>query len=218
MNKPLIAVTTYNKIEMTKESAEWFQDLGHDLLYIDDCSTDGTQEYLNQIRVLGFMKDKRMGLTHSWNFAYKYWKNSKVHSHLILCNNDVLIPKGAVENLMSEHYPLTVPLCNTRGAGYACKGQKAGDYSVSHLQKLQDKSFRDFDKLEVCWTGFCMCFSRGIVSFEREDGNLFDPRNINVGNDDDLASRVTAHLALGSFVYHYKGVSFDGKIAGRNEI
>lgn len=220
---PLIAVTTYNQVEMTRKCMKYLLDLGFDIIVIDDNSTDGTKEYLNQIKIEHYRKSERMGLTDSWNQAYKYWKKTKEYSHLILMNNDVLVPKGCIENLMSDHV-LTVPMCNRKGAGYACRAQ-GFPLIEEYLQSTQD-AYKDSQKIynrnyfieAKCWTGFMMCMSRGIIEHERDDGNLFDPKNINVGNDDDLAKRVQAHIALGSFVYHYKGVSFFGRIAGRNQL
>jgi GT2 family glycosyltransferase len=155
---------------------------------------------------------------------------SKEYSHLVLCNNDVLIPRGAIEGLMSDH-PLTVPMCNESGAGYACKEQDVkrwttitsfyeGIDAVEFVQKtLKIAQRHEFEFKPIkCWTGFCMCMSRAIIAEELPDGNLFDPKNINVGNDDDLARRVQAYIALGSFVYHFKGVSFNGKIADRDNL
>ena len=220
--KPLIAVTTYNKIGMTKKTAEWFMALNYDLLYVDDCSIDGTQQYLADIKVNAILKDERRGLTDSWNAAYKYWKGTD-HTHLIICNNDILVPRGAVENMLNS-YALTVPTTTRFGAGYACKEQGLYDIGEHQTQKLQDTISKCNQKFNLpfgvakCWTGFCMCFSQRIIKKELKDGNLFDPSNINVGNDDDLARRVKARLALGAFVYHFKGVSFDGKIGGREKI
>jgi len=87
---------------------------------------------------------------------------------------------------------------------------------VQHNVQYAD-DWGDFNPIK-CWTGFCMCLSRGIIEYELPDGNLFNPANINTGNDDDLAKRVDAMIALGSFVYHHKGVSFNGKIGGRNDL
>lgn len=231
MNKVLIAVTTYNQLEMTKKCLSYLEKLGHDILVIDDCSTDGTPSKLfNRYGVKAFdlyPKDERKGLTDSWNIAYDIFKDSDF-THLILMNNDVLIPKGAIENMLSD-YPLVVPRTNPKGAGYACKGQaiegsvlnyEADAENPDNMQKIQD--FMGFTGIYFnkasCWTGFCMCFSRKIIEYEREDGNLFDHSRINVGNDDDLASRVPCQIALGSFVYHFKGKSFNNQITGRNDL
>ena len=224
---PLLVFTTYNQLDMTRKCMEYAQDLGYDILMIDDCSTDGTQEYISQIRVEALLKNKRRGLTDSWNRAYAYFKASS-YSHIVICNKDVLIPKGAIEGMLSD-YPLVVPMCNESGAGYACKEQSIerhdawlmnpeDEFNIPHIQQLlklpMDKGFKPVE----CWTGFCMCMSRRIIEDERDDGNLFYPGNINVGNDDDLARRVEAYIALGSFVYHHKGVSFNGQIADRDNL
>jgi len=221
MNNPLLVFTTFNQIDMTRKCLEYAMELDYDILVIDDYSSDGTQQYLSDLKVEAILKSERKGLTDSWNRAYQFFKATD-YSHMILCNNDVLIPKGAVENMLSD-YLLVVPLCNKRGAGYACKEQ-GFDIKESELQFLQDQykntrdSYPDYFIAAKCWTGFCMCLSRGIIEDELPDGNLFNPKNINTGNDDDLAKRVQAYIALGSFVYHHKGVSFNGKIGGRNDL
>ena len=214
-DKVLIVVTTYNKVGMTRKCMEYLQEFDHDIMVIDDHSTDGTPYYLTQIKVECMVKNERRGLTDSWNWAYKYFKVSN-YSHAILMNNDVLVPKGTIEGMLS-YYPLVVPSCNYDGAGYACKYQGIDNLTEQNLQLIQDNNPKKFSGVKE-WTGFCMCFSRGIFEYELPDGNLFKPENINVGNDDDLARRVKAYVALGSFVYHFKGVSFDGKITGRNKI
>lgn len=226
---PLLAFTTFNQLDMTRKCLEYAQDLGYPILVIDDCSTDGTQEYLSQIRVDAIFKAERKGLTDSWNRAYQFWKGTD-HSHLVLCNNDVLIPAGAIEGMLWGHQ-LVVPMCNYNGAGYACKEQGIGNWTAgawhemkeNNTQGIQDilnKTTRAaFDFVHAdCWTGFCMCMSRAIIEHELPDGNLFNPANINVGNDDDLAKRVQAYIALGSFVYHFKGVSFNKQIGGRDDL
>lgn len=237
-DKVLLAFTTFNQLEVTKQCMEYACDLGFDILVIDDCSTDGTQEYLSQIKVNAILKDERKGLTDSWNRAYAYWKGSD-YSHLVLSNNDVLIPVGAIENMLSD-YPLVVPMCNESGAGYACKDQaypyEAIVYSGDDTETGEEERYiiedpkntelvqgglwdrkEDF-KLIKCWTGFCMCFSRAIIEHELHDGNLFNPKFLNVGNDDDLARRLKARLALGSYVFHLKGMSFNKQITGRNDL
>jgi hypothetical protein len=138
-------------------------------------------------------------------------------------NNDVMVPKGAIEGLLSDDHVLTVPMTSHSGSGYACKEQSINKWYNSlsgyGMQIIQDnlKLRHPFVKAK-CWTGFMMCMSRDIANAQREDGNLFDPKNINTGNDDDLAKRVQAYISLNSYVEHLKGVSFGGKIAGRNQI
>jgi glycosyltransferase involved in cell wall biosynthesis len=221
---PLICVTCFNQLDVTKRCIESIR--GFDILVIDDCSTDGTMEYLTATTdgITLIPKPRRAGLTESWNIAYKYFK-STTFTHLIVTNNDVMFPDGAIEGMLSDH-ALTVPMTNHSGAGYVTRYQSidfhidAGSYdpgTVKHLQAVQNLTKRGFMPIRG-WTGFCMCFSREIIKYEREDGNLVDPELINVGNDDYLIKTVPAMLALGSFVHHAKGSSFKGKIAGRDDL
>ena len=55
--------------------------------------------------------------------------------------------------------------------------------------------------------------SRGIISAAHSEENLFDPKNTNVHQEGDLQSRMKQRPAvcLGSFIYHFKGVSFPVK-------
>ena len=218
--KVLIALTTYNHVEITRKCMEYAMDLPHDIIVVDDCSTDGTLQYLAELKVSVITKKKRLGLTDSWNRAYKHFKGSD-YTHLILSNNDVLFPVGAIEAMVSDRL-LTTPMCNYSGAGYVNKGQAIDFYhdlrwidpiQAANVQRVQDdiKGEPEFRRI-AGWTGFCMCMSRGIIDKEYPGGNLFNPTNINVGNDDDINQRVGCYIATRSFVYHYKGVSFDGKM------
>jgi len=221
-NNPLLCFTSFNKLDITKRCLSYKQDC--DTVIIDDHSTDGTQKWLRDNGYVVWPKVKRMGLTDSWNRAYRFFKESD-HSHLIISNNDVIIPKYALYGMMSDHV-LTVPMTNHTGAGYVHKDQSVdfhldtGAYdpgTIAHAQKIQNITKRGFKEIRH-WTGFCMCFSRKIIEYEREDGNLIDPTLINVGNDDYLAKKVPAMLALGSFVYHLKGKSFNNVIANRDDL
>lgn len=227
-HRPLLAFTTYNKVGMTMKCMEYASELGYDILVVDDCSVDGTQEYLSQIKVNAILKSERRGLTDSWNRAYKYFIGSD-YTHLILCNNDVLIPRGAIEGMLSDYW-LVVPMCNRDGSGYVCDKQFIGKYyqvavfktdsdkSTDMMQQwLTDSGPRGLKPIS-CWTGFCMCLHRDIAFHARPDGNLFDPTNINVGNDDYLGKKVPAFVSLDSYVYHYKGHSFNGQISNRDDL
>ena len=226
MGKTLIAFTTFNHVEQTRECIEYLQAAYRhecpDILIVDDCSTDGTVDYIQPFNHI--TKDKRQGLTDSWNRAYKHFKNCHGYEYLLLCNNDILIPYGAIEGMQSK-YTLTIPMTNKKGAGYARQDQYitnwlTRDMNVNHpvfTQRVQNTLNKDFVDIKG-WVGFCMCFSREIIKYERPDGNLFDPKNINTGNDDDIARRVKTMLALGSFVWHHKGVSFGGATTDRNNL
>lgn len=123
--KTLLAVTTYNQLSYTKKFLNAFKDVkipGLDLLFVDDVSTDGTQQFLQQKgrKMLG--RSKPRGLTYSWNLAYCKFKKEN-YDVLILANNDVLISQDALEKLIkaTKNRMLVCPLTTKHGAGHNWK-------------------------------------------------------------------------------------------------
>ena len=63
------------------------------------------------------------------------------------------------------------------------------------------------------FNGFFFAMSRDINTCAYNDKNLFNPKKINVQQESDLQGRLHQKPAvcLGSFIYHFKGVSFPVK-------
>jgi hypothetical protein len=61
--------------------------------------------------------------------------------------------------------------------------------------------------------GFLMAFTRDILTNELDDGNLFSPNNINIGNEIELNARFKGKKAicLDAFIYHHKGITLNQK-------
>lgn len=78
-DQPLVTVyiPTYNRLELLKRAVKSVQDQTYqnlEIIIVDDCSTDGTQEYLTQLaaedqRVRYFFKEKNSGACVSRNIA-----------------------------------------------------------------------------------------------------------------------------------------------------
>jgi len=230
--KILLAVTTYNQLNYTKKFLESFRNVnlpGLDLLFVDDVSKDGTQQFLKQkgCKMLGRRKPR--GLTYSWNLAYAKFKKEN-YDILILANNDVLLSQDALEKLIkaTENRMLVCPLTTKHGAGHNWKNQAIRCHHPT-LMKMANKApnFKKVQqnlKYEVKemnkFNGFFFAMSRKIISAEWNEGNLFNPKNVNVHQEGDLQKRMKEKpcLCLGSFVYHFKGVSFPkkGRIDGKD--
>lgn len=79
MNNPLVTVyiPTYNRIELLKRAIQSVRNQTYtnlEIIIVDDCSTDGTQEYLKQVsqedkRIRYFLKEKNSGACVSRNIA-----------------------------------------------------------------------------------------------------------------------------------------------------
>lgn len=78
-NQPLVTVyiPTFNRVELLKRAVKSVQDQTYknlEIIIVDDCSTDGTHEYLEQVskedkRVRFFLKEKNSGACVSRNIA-----------------------------------------------------------------------------------------------------------------------------------------------------
>ena len=153
MSKILLVITTYNQSEYTKlcfDSLKLLDD-NFDVLVVDDYSSDDTVEICNQYGYEVYTKDEPKGLTHSWNVGYERFKN-KNYDYFIVANNDILIPKGAISELVNSFkmwpYSLIVPLSTTNGAGHNAQFQSVENYyqgispdcnEPNNYQIIQDK-------------------------------------------------------------------------------
>ena len=76
--KTLLAITTYNQLEYTKQcigSIKKLDEVPFDIIIIDDCSSDGTVQWCKDNEIQIADKHKPMGAVHSWNVAYKFFKH-----------------------------------------------------------------------------------------------------------------------------------------------
>lgn len=225
-NKTLLVFTTANQIKYTTkcyESFAYHKPDYIDILVVDDASNDGTQEYVRQQNIRIIDKEKPLGLTDSWNQAYGVFKREN-YKNLILSNNDLLIPPGAVESVIDglNEYAVVGALSSKKGVHH--QPLQAVDHYFDiqdynpddpnlylkiseHIRSLpKPKNYEELSHLN----GFFFGFTRDVIKYEIEGELLFDPQYINVRNEDYLCNTVKEKKAvsLNSFIYHFKGVSF----------
>ncbi len=217
----LIAITTFNQARYTDRC---FQSLKHTrakIICIDDASTDHTRKVCEKFNIEFLGRDKPLGLTYSWNLAYRYFLESQ-YDYLIISNNDVLIPEGSLEQLIKtlKEHPYVGVMTRRNEPGpwsdlfgvetyYPIECEKVDE--PKNYQAVQDFiSKAPLSPLPVkIISGFCFGVSREIQKYEYSPGALFNPGNINVGQEKDLAGRVPDKvLCRQAFVYHYKAKSF----------
>lgn len=224
MKKLLFIITTYNELQYTKplveqlknlklNSPELEENIEIDILVIDDYSIDETIKWCEQNDVSIIKKTKGMGLTHSWNMGYRYFSNSEEYDYCIISNNDVLVPKGAIKEMVEvfEKWPfsLVVPMSSVDGAGHngniqgieivwaGTPSDLANDpnsYQSLQNQILEYKQIiRDKNNLYMLdpvrmkmFNGFFFMMNRNVIKYEREDGLLFDPEKIMYQGEDEF--------------------------------
>ena len=238
-SKILIALTTYNQSDITRaclDSIKMISD-DHDVLIVDDASTDDTIELCKEYNVNCIVKDVGKGLTDSWNRAYRYFKESD-YEYFVIANNDILVPDLALTEMADvlDKWPcsLVVPMSTEMGSGHnqeqvidkwygsqdSYKESKnynaAQDYIMNYKQsEIESNNLYKFDPIRMkMFNGFFFMMSKTICQYERQDGNLFNPNFINVKNEDEfnwgnlIPNNDYAMLCKTAFIFHYKGVSF----------
>ena len=223
--KVLFAITTANQIEYT---IKIFDSLTKckldniDVVVFDDASNDGTVKWCEDKDIQVVSKKEPKGLTHSWNLAYKKFKKEN-YTHLILSNNDLVIPENAIANILklNEKYAIVGPLSTEKGVGHQPLQNiknyydfEWDEYDFKNTKKIQDyitENNSEKTNLQVSYiNGFFFSLSRKIIDYELPDGNIFDSTNINVGNESELCDRVKDNIAitLEAYIFHFKGISF----------
>jgi len=160
-----------------------------------------------------------MGLTDSWNIGYRLFKQENYNS-IFISNNDVILNKTSIINMIKalENFTVVCPLSSKRGSGHNSKFQDIAKYypelskisdndKEQHIieSKLTNNSLIEMD----CWNGFFFGLNRKIIDCEFDETNLFNPINIQAGQEGDLHKRMKEKpvVCCNSFIFHYKSVT-----------
>ena len=215
----LIAITTYNQSAYTRRC---FESLGNHIRHVivcDDRSTDDTEDLCREFSVPIFRNERPLGLSSLWNKAFHYFINSSAQK-LIISNNDVLFPDGALEHLLAtldQHYY----------AGVLTRRDDSSFAKLQYVEEVLDTDSLDannpehrhdiqkaLSRLQVAPLpvdliyGFCFGLSRDILPFTFNETTLLDPRLVNTGGERALANQIPEKvICRQAFVYHVKGVS-----------
>lgn len=226
MKNILFVITTANQCNYTKQCIESLFSANvslMDVLIIDDASEDDTIKYCKSKNIKFIAKEKPLGLTHSWNLAYKYFKEHH-YDYLFLSNNDILIPRGAIEQMvtaLAKGFLIVGPLSNSKGVPFNPSQDVSSKVALTFddndpenyvkIQQMLDVIQPEYDYTALL-NGYIFGLSRKIIQYEFSTDILFNPKNINIANEDELCERIedTSLKAIcnRSFIFHYKGVSF----------
>jgi len=230
----LIMLTTCGMKDFLIEALNSLKDDKHDILIIDDGSK---VNYLNLIsnydkNIQFIQKKSGKGLTHTWNLGYKYFLDNN-YDNCLLSNDDVLFPNKVPEDMWLglKDYILIGPLSDPIGSGRFCGNFQNIDTYIRGISDYKDvilinnklqkkhpnKKFLEIGKdirlpreEPPYINGFCFSFNKKIKEYEYENGILFDPKKINIGNEKELQrDRLNKGKAISikSYIYHHKGQS-----------
>jgi len=216
MNNTLLILTTAGRLHWLKDAVEFLED-SVDVLVVDDATPKeiGIEEFCKEHNLHYITKSKPKGLTNSWNRGYQFFLKHK-YTFCILSNDDVRFGAGSIIGLRKAlgKFHLVGPLSNRSGDAThqgVKRYVKSLDFgNANEVQKVLEKQFKK-DPFKPCQfvNGFCFGFSKVIKRFQFSSGHLFNPKNINVGNEHDLAQRVRRNkgrvaVCKIAYVYHRK--------------
>jgi glycosyltransferase involved in cell wall biosynthesis len=231
MNKTLLAITTFNQIEYTKQMLESIfadKDRNYDVILVDDFSTDGTVEYAKSIGIPVITKPCGRGATDSWNLAYHFFRFSS-YENLFIANNDVIIPVGCMNELIknAEDDCIVIPVANFHGSGENknCSISSYFDVKIDpekpeYAQTIQDAvlktELKPFKKT-IDWAAFLFGFNRSALIKERF-GNLFTPYNINIHQEREMKDLFAIKIVPTAYAYHFKAKTLKADDNTRNDL
>lgn len=223
MSKTLLILTTAGRLHWLKNAARSLRD-PLDVLVIDDATPKevGIPDFCKAKGFHFITKLKPQGLTDTWNIGYRFFGKNK-YTYCILSNDDVQFARGFSRGVirgLNSKYHLVGPISNATGNALHQWVRKL----IRDPQWSYPEDFKDADRvqntlvskyghqpLQPCGfvNGFCFAFSTAIFQFAFSSSQLFDPKNINVDAELDLAQRVREHggqiaYCRTSYVYHQK--------------
>ncbi|MGH7997093.1 MAG: glycosyltransferase family 2 protein, partial [Opitutaceae bacterium] len=187
-------------------------DLEHEIVFVDDASTDGTPAWLKELR--DPVRSLRLERTGGYARASNRGASSARGSLLVLLNNDLEFPRGWLEPMLEAHRRLGE---RAGAVGNVQRNFRTGEIDHAglfidhkgkpeHLRRLPARLFRALAPVRrvAAATGACLLIERAL--WERLGG--FDEAYLNGCEDVDLCFRAAAlgrinAVALRSVVRHH---------------
>lgn len=216
-----IIVLTFNNLEINRLCVNSILEKtaypNYELIIVDNCSSDGTREYLMELS--GRQPGVRVILNRD-NLGFAAGNNVGMREadgdYIVLLNNDTVITRGWLTAL-SKHMEnnVMVGMCGpvTNSIGNEAK-IKVDYHSMSELESFSyhytakhlNEEYKDINVLAL----FCTMIKRQVVD---ECGYLDEDYGIGMFEDDDYAESVKAKgyslvIAEDAFVHHFEGISF----------
>ncbi len=215
--KTSIIILTYNNLEYTRVCLESIKQYTrkntYEIIVIDNASTDGTAQYLKEIKDIKVILNKEnlgfpKGCNEGINFADK-------ENDILFLNNDTVVTTNWLDNLKTCLYSdkkigAVGAVCNKN------ENRQGVDFpydSLEEMQKLtQENNISNKDKWEekVFLIGFCILIKREVINKIKELDENYSPGYI---EDNDLSLRIVKMgyklmLCHDVFIHHYLGTAF----------
>ncbi|MGN7457235.1 methyltransferase domain-containing protein [Paenibacillus pasadenensis] len=217
--KTSIVILTYNQLDYTKLCLEsiraYTPSESYELIVVDNASTDGTREWLQQQQDLKLLlNNDNVGFPKGCNQGIEM---SESDTDILLLNNDTIVTEGWLERLQKQLHSIPEigavgPITNN-AAYYQTVPvpYQTLDEMQAFSGELALKNERAERRLKLI--GFCMLIKRKALLETGLLDEQFSPGNY---EDDDYSMRLTMSgyqlwLCRNTFIHHFGGTSFGQK-------
>lgn len=225
-----IVVLVHNQLDDTKkclESIRRHTNLPYELVVVDNGSTDGTEQYLEEIKTKWNSKHCRAikVIRHETNLGYAAGNNSGIlaseGAYVVILNNDTVVTPGWLERLVrcaddDPRIGIVGPVSNNVSGSQQVESVDYDQTTLEGLEEfakkwaaLHDRQIKPITRV----VGFCMLIKREVI----ETIGGFDPR-FGIGNfeDDDFSIRAAiagyySVVAQDCFIHHTGSRTFVGQ-------
>lgn len=197
--KVTIIIPVMNQLEFTQicldSIAKNTAPVKHEIIIVDNGSTDGTAAYLKKKKVTVIRNKKNLGVAKAWNQGVAMAKNE----YVCIINNDLVVSKGWLKAmvLFYESRP---------DAGVVCPGTREGvlDYEFDQYAAGYVRAMKGVCEKDIF--GWCMLVKKDRF---RAAGVFDEVFRVGVGEDRDFYRRLkekgyNSYITGSSFVHHFR--------------
>lgn len=220
--KVSIIVLTYNNLKLNKICINSILNKtaypNYELIIVDNNSTDGTKEYLEELKekklpnIKVIVNVTNSGFAGGNNIGIK----ASTGDYVLLLNNDTIISRGWITSLVkhmenNEKLGMCGPVTNSIGNEAKIKVNyntysEMESFSYNYTWENMQKQYKNPDVLAL----FCTLIKREVIN---RCGMLDEAYGIGMFEDDDYAEAVKKAgyqltIAEDSFIHHCEGASF----------
>jgi polysaccharide pyruvyl transferase CsaB len=218
--KVSIIIVTWNNLDYTRQCiSSLLADQtwpNYELIVVDNASTDGTVQYLNQLseehaNIRTILNRSNVGFAAANNIGLNHVQDSE---YVVLLNNDTVVPIGWLARLLRHLRDPSVGMVGpvTNSAGNEAKIEvpytsieEMNDFAQVYMA-ARDGEFFEINMLAM----YCMAMRREVME---SIGPLDESFGIGMFEDDDYARRVREKgyrivCAEDTFVHHWGRASF----------
>lgn len=226
MSKVAIVVVCYNNIEYSKicvDSVLASTDVPFDLHIVDNASTDGTKEWLEETsksrNIFAYYNETNKGFCGGNNTALRVIKDSADYSHVLLLNNDTIVPHKYLSRMLKvfdkdDRIGVVGPMSNYASGRQMVKGctiiptlETVNEFDAKFSKKYSERYFEHGRLI-----GFCFLMKHELLTTVGLLDEVYDPGMWD-DNDFALRSREEGYLSYGVgdvFVYHFGSKTING--------